>query len=405
MHVLIITPHYPPDGGPSAPLFRMLAEELVQRGHALSVVAATPHYPGGRPPDGWVRPPGGRETREGVDIHWVAVPAVDRSRLTRRLQQFAAYQLGAAWRVRGLRPDVAIASGPGLQTVLPFLLARRRAARTVFSVHDVYPDIGVTLGIFRHRAVIALVTALERACLRAADKVRYLAPAFRAPLLRMGVTEARLSFIPDWVDTQFVRPLPRDNAFAREHGLTGRFVVLYGGNLGFSQGLESVIDAAALLRERDDIRFAFVGQGAGRSALLARAHEAELANVSFIDYQPRERLPELLASGDAGLVSMRRSTVDSLPSKVYSHLASGRPLLAAVPPTGDVAGLLRRANAAQLVAPEDPRAIADGVLSLAALAPAELAAMGERGRAFAVEHHSPQAAATSFEALLQSAPA
>ena len=400
MRLLIVTPHYPPDGGPSAPLFQMLAEEFVRRGHAVCVVCGTPHYPSGMPPAGWVPGESAAETVGGVHVARVSMPAVDRTRLPFRLLQFAAYQLRGAFAVRRQTFDAVIASGPGLQTLLPFAIARRHARRSVYSVHDVYPDVGISLGIFRHRPVIAVVRALERAAIRAGDRVRFLAPGFRERLARLGAADAQLSFIPDWVDTNFIRPCPRDNAFAREHGLVERFVVLYGGNLGLSQGLASVLAAADLLRETPRVRFVFVGDGAGRAALEVEATQRRLDNVQFIPYQARERLPEVLSTADVGLISMRRGFSDSLPSKVYSHLASGRALLAAVDPGGDVATLLARTDAAVLTPPEDPVALAHAVRGLASLPPATLQAMGARGRSFAERYHSPAAAATAFEELL-----
>lgn len=400
MKLALVTPHYPPDGGPSAPLFAMLAKELRARGHQVTVVAAHPHYPSGSPPPGWVASRRTIEVVDGVEVVRVPVPRVDRRQLTKRLVQFASYQFGAALAVARRRFDGVVASGPALQTALPFLLAARRSGKTVFSVHDLYPQVGIDLGVFRHPLVIGAIRWLELRCLTTAGAVRYLAPAFRSALADLGVRAEKLHFIPDWVDTDFIDPRARNNAFAIEHGLCDKFVVLYAGNIGISQGLDSVVEAAGVLRDHRHIHFLFVGDGVGRADLERTARQRGLSSVSFVEYQPRARLPDVLATADLGLVCLRRGFAGSLPSKVYSHLASGRPVLAAVDPGGNVAAVVRQAGAGRVVTPEDPRALAEAILDYSCLSIAERAELGRRGRNYAEMHHSPAAAASAFETLL-----
>jgi colanic acid biosynthesis glycosyl transferase WcaI len=398
MRILIVTLHYIPDGGPSAPLFAMLAEALVAQGHEVVVVAAAPHYPSGRTLSGWSMPLDGVEGIHGVTVHRIGVPSGARSRLWFRALQFAVFQIGAAWRLWQIGTfDAAVFSNPALQAWLPWLAARFtvRGPR-VFSIHDVYPDVGRRLGVFTPGRSDAIVEWLEANCVRTADHVRILAPAFAEPARRLGASDDHLSLIYDWVDTAFIRPVAKENAFRREFGLSGKFVFLYAGNIGLSQGLESVVRAAATLRHRDDVRFVFVGGGAGLDALRKSVAEADVHNVVFAPFQPRARLPEVLGAADVSLIMLRAGLTDSLPSKVYSILASGRPVLASVDAANDVCEIIQRADAGVLVAPDDDAAFAGACESFIGMPRDRVDAMGSSGRAYVDAHHSPAAAAAQF---------
>jgi colanic acid biosynthesis glycosyl transferase WcaI len=404
MRILVVTLLYTPDGGPSAPLFGMLCESLAARGHEVTVIAAAPHYPSGRVQDGF-RGWRIKRTRErGVTVIRVPVPSIRRASQFQRLVQFAAFQAAAAFAGLSQSYDVVLASNPALETWLPFaVLGPARGKPAVFSVHDVYPDVGIALGIFRHEAVIKAVAALERFCLSRSRSVRVLSRSFFEPVAALGIPRDKITLIYDWVDTDLIKPLPRNNRFAREHGLDDKFVVLYAGNIGLSQGLEQVLGAAGHMRDQADIAFVFVGEGGGREALMAQAARRQLANVRFLPFQPRARLPEVLATADVSLITLKKGMGGaSLPSKIFSILASGRPLLASVDAGSDTAELVHRSAAGVWVAPEDPVALAGAIADLKH-DPERRQRLGKMGRQYALRHHSPAAAAAQFEQVLQAA--
>jgi colanic acid biosynthesis glycosyl transferase WcaI len=404
MRILVVTLLYMPDGGPSAPLFAMLSEGLVQRGHEVTVIAAVPHYPSGRVPDQFRRWGVRRSHERGVNVVRVPVPSVQRSSLPQRLLQFACFQLGAT--LAGLIQDyeVLLVSNPGLESWLPFAVLgpiRRRPA--VFSVHDVYPNVGIDLDIFRHKAIITAVAGLERFCLSRSHHVRVLSDSFFEPMASFRIPREKITLIYDWVDTDLIKPLPRDNSFAREQQLNGHFVVLYAGNIGLSQGLENVLAAADLLRDQEEIEFVFVGDGAGREPLLKHVKERNLGNLRFLPFQPRDRLPEVLATADVSLVTLKKGIgTASLPSKCFSILASGRPLIASVDEDSDTWKLVQRSGAGICIPPENPEALAEAIMELKN-DPSRRKLLSRRGREFALNNHSPQAAAEKFEQLLLSA--
>ena len=401
MRIMVIVPHYRPDGGPGAPLFTRLCEELVRQGHQVVVLTAVPHYPSGRVPAKYHGKLRSRTNENGVQVIRVALPSVNRRNLFWRMVQFVSYQMGATLAGWNQAYDVLIATTSALEVWLPYaVLSVARHKPAIYSVHDVYPDVGVNLGVFRHKAVIRFVAALEDYCLRHAAAVRVLSKSFVPRLLARGVPESKLSLVYDWVDTDLIRPLPRDNGFAREHNLVDDFVVLYAGNIGFLQGLEYVLESASLLVEREDVRFVFVGDGAARDGLVEQAQQMGLSNVQFLPYQPLDRMPEILAAADVSLVPLLKGIGSgALPSKSFSILASGRPLIASIDPDSDLVNLVQRAKAGICVPPQSPDLLAEAIIRLKE-DPALCRQYGQNGRAYALEHHSPGAAATKFEDLL-----
>jgi colanic acid biosynthesis glycosyl transferase WcaI len=401
MRILIFGANYQPDLGPSAPLFTMLCENLVKLGHQVTMITMVPHYPTGQVSKEFRGKWAWKSSENGVEVIRVGLPSVDRAKLPQRLFQFICYQIGATWAGIGKKYDVVYAASSSLSSWLPFaVLVVLRHKPAVYAVYDVYPDVGVTLGIFRHKPVVAFVSAMERFCLDNSKIVRIISDSFRPGLRALGVPDEKMITTYDWVDTDLVRPMARENAFAQEHDLVGKFVVLYAGNLGLSQGLENVLATAKMLEEHEDINFIFVGDGSDRESLVAQAGQLKLTNVKFIPFQPRQRLPEVLASAGVSLVSLQHGIgKGSLPSKTFSNLASGRPVIASVDEGSEACGLIKRADAGLCVPPENPTALAEAILSLKNDKNLR-ERFGRNGRLWAEQHHSPISGAREIESLL-----
>jgi colanic acid biosynthesis glycosyl transferase WcaI len=215
----------------------------------------------------------------------------------------------------------------------------------------------------------------------------------------LGIPDEKMVLVNNWVDTGLIKPLSKDNDFSTEFHFKDWFVILYAGNLGFSQGLEHVLAAAELLANHPDLLFVFVGDGAGREHLVKQAEQSRLSNVLFLPFQPREKLSEVLASADVALITLKRGMgAGSLPSKTLSGLASGRPLVVSVDEDSDTWNLVEQAEAGLCVPPEDPSCLAQAILTLVQ-DPELCARLGRNGRAWAEKYHSPQAAAENFEQL------
>ncbi|MBN1828341.1 MAG: glycosyltransferase family 4 protein [Deltaproteobacteria bacterium] len=401
MRILVVIPYYKPDGGAEATLFPLLCEEMVKLGHEVTVLTTVPHYPSGRVRGAWRGWKNWHSEEKGVKIVRVGLPSVNRYNLAARLFQFITFQVRATQVGLFLNFDVLLSHTSSLEVGLPYLfLSAFRHKPAVYSIHDIYPDIGINMGVFRNRLLIRSVERLESYCMKRAKKIRILSKSFEINLLNKGVTPSKLALIYDWVDTEEVRPLPRQNNFALEHSLVDRFTIVYVGNIGPLQGLDSVIEAACLVNYDLEIYFVFVGDGAARRILIEKTHQMGIDNVRFIPYQPRERIPEILATSDICLITLcKGGSFGALPSKTYQILASGRALIASVDEKSDMWDLIRRADAGLCVPPEEPSKLAEAILMLKKDKSLR-ERFGRNGRTWVEQHHSSQLAAKQFEKLL-----
>jgi colanic acid biosynthesis glycosyl transferase WcaI len=203
--------------------------------------------------------------------------------------------------------------------------------------------------------------------------------------------------IPNFVDTERIRPSDRHNDYRSELALGERTVVMYAGNLGYSQSVDVLLDAATAYADRDDVAFVINGSGSARGPLVERA--AALSNVTFVDMQPKARLPEVLAAADIHTVLLKKGLArSSVPSKLYSILAAGRPCLASVDEGTEVERTLEAAGAGVAVAPGDTEGFLAALAKLVEDAEARRE-MGRRGRHWVEGWASPAAVAASYEAL------
>jgi colanic acid biosynthesis glycosyl transferase WcaI len=400
----VLGPHFEPDTAPTGKVLSRIVHELGERGHELHVVAALPWYRRHAVEDGW----SGRLVRTDR-ADWGRVrrvhpfPGSDRRNLARRAAGFAGFSVLAGW--AGLaaggwfrRVDAVIAMSPPLTMGLTGrVVAWAHRAPLVFNIQDVFPDAAVETGAITDRRVIAAARGLERRSYRWADAVTVLSDDLRANVIAKipGSRAATVHTIPNFVDTDRIRPADRMTPYRAELGLGAGPVVLYAGNIGFSQSLELMLEAA---RRRPNVTFLINGDGSARTELERRA--AALANVRFAGFVPDDRLVELLATGDVHVVALRRGLgAVSVPSKTYSILAAGRPVLAAIDPGTEVPRILAASGAGVAVAPEDPDAFVAALEELLE-DPERAAAMGRAGRAWVTGAASPASVAARYEQLV-----
>jgi colanic acid biosynthesis glycosyl transferase WcaI len=404
VNLTVIAPHFTPDVAPTGEVITSIVEQLVARGHRVHVVTSLPWYRHHRIEHGWH----GRLVRH-EDTGWGRVSRVhpfptDKTNIPARAVAFGGFTVLATLvgLLRRQRPDAVLAMSPPLTLGLAgWLVARARRAPFVFNIQDVFPDVAIEAGVITGGRAIAAARALERFTYRRADAVTVLsddlADNLRAKL--RGAEQDRIRVIPNFIDTGRIAPGDRLNDYRGEFGLGERRVVMYAGNLGYSQPVGLVLEAARRLAGRDDVVFVVNGGGSARPALEAEA--ADLPNVVFVDLQPRERLSEVLAAGDVHLVLLRRGFArSSVPSKLYSILAAARPLVASVDPGTEVARIVEAAGAGTTVEPDDPDALVEAVLGLVDDA-GRCVALGAAGRRFVETWPSPADIAERYEMLFQ----
>jgi colanic acid biosynthesis glycosyl transferase WcaI len=383
MNVLITTQVYPPELHPSALMVSQLARFLAGRGHEVTVACGHPHHPTGHLPAGWSRRLLQHEEHGGVRVlrGWHVVSPS--RRIGARALVWLSQALGTAGAALAARaPDVVISYGPPLAGPLfAAALARRARARLLTVVYDLYPDVAIESGSVRNPLVIAAAKRAERAQYALSDRILVLSEGFRRTLERKGVGPEKILTIPVWLEAAEITPTDRDTAWRRRQGIGPELqVILYAGTIGLVSGAHVVLEAADRLRQRREIAFLFVGDGAIRADLERSARAARLENVRFLPFQPREAVSDVQASADVSLVTLapgRGRT--SVPSKVLGYMAAGRPVVASVDPDCDTADTIISSQCGVVVRPGDADALADAVSGLVAN-PALRRRMGEHGR-------------------------
>jgi glycosyltransferase involved in cell wall biosynthesis len=358
-HVLFLNRSYWPDAEATGQLLTELCEDLAAD-FDVTVVAGQPNQnPAGVPFRRW-----GVETRNGVCIRRVWNSRFPKRFLPGRAVNLLSY-LGNAWLAtrRRMRADIVVVeTDPPLLCLLGAFLQRRWGAKLVVYLQDIYPDVAIALGKLPEGRLARWLRRAMYATYRQADRVVVLSRDMERRLVDSGVAPHRISRIPNWIDTNQVFPHKESNAFREAYGLDGRFVVMYSGNLGLSQRLEDVLAAAETLRDRRDVEFVLVGDGASRRRLEASVRRANLNNVRFLPYQPREQLADSLSAADLHLVSLDpRVSSCLMPSKLYGILASGTPLVAVAPLECELSELTRRRGLGLVVPPGDPAALAKAI--------------------------------------------
>jgi colanic acid biosynthesis glycosyl transferase WcaI len=411
VNLLVICPHFDPDVAPTGVVMSRIAHELIDRGHRLHVVTALPWYQRHAIEPGWDGQLVRTEKKDWGQLSRVHPFPTDKRNIPARALAFGGFTalaalVGSASRVR---PDAVLAMSPPLTLGMAGRAAATlRRAPLVFNIQDVFPDVAIELGLLSGRRVIQAARFLERLSYRMSDAVTVLSEDL-ADNVRSKITDglrtedaeiqaAKVRVIPNFVDTEAIRPAARENSYREQYGLIGKTVVMYAGNVGFSQSLDLVLAAAQSFEQsRPDVMFVINGGGSARPDLERQA--ASHSNVRFIDMQPIERLPELLAAGDVHVVPLRTGLAwSSVPSKLYSILAAGRPIVASVDEGTEVQRTLERVGAGISVPPDDPVAFTAAIAQvLDDRSNAER--MGASGRLFVEQWASPSAVAESYENL------
>ena len=318
-----------------------------------------------------------------------------------RVSNYATYLgsslLGA---LRADRPDVVVAlTDPPPIGLIGLGLARLWRAPFVLVSKDVFPEVAVVLGHLSDRRLIGALRRLSRALFRSADRVVSIGRDMDARLLERGVPRHRISTIHDWADGSVVRPLDGPSVLRAERGWDDRFVVMHSGNVGLSQSLGSLVDAADRLRDETDIVFAIVGEGAAKAALQTDVRRLGLHNVEFLPTQPYETLSDSLGAADVHVVGLRRGLAGYIvPSKVYGILAAGRPYVAAVEAGAEPALIAEEHGCGIRVEPDDPAALAEGILRMR---DSDLGEMGRNARKALEERFDRPRATEAYREILE----
>ena len=402
MRILIYSYNYYPEPIGIAPLMTELAEGMVKRGHEVRVITAMPWYP-----EGEIKPEYRGKLFSTEEINGVKVQRCyiwtrrERNVLNRAAFELSFMVLSLIQAFRGWRPDVIFLTVPGLPVaVSAAILSTIYRSPIVLNLQDILPDAAVHVGLIKNNKIITVLKYLERFAYNISTKISVIADGFTKNILAKGVGLEKIIEIPNWVDINFIEPLPKDNnSFRLKNNLQEKFVVMYSGNIALTQGLETVIDASSRLKHFPNIAIVIIGEAKALKRLEKYCQKNAVDNVTLLSFEPRAKLPEMLAAADVGLVIQKKNVLDfNMPSKIQVLLASGRAIVGSVPSTGTAASALRKSGAGVIVPPEEPQALADAIVKL--YRDCSLAErLGRQGRIYAEQNYAFELALDRYEQL------
>ncbi len=406
MQILIYSYNYHPEPIGIAPLMTELAEGLVKKGHQVRVITGMPNYPQREIYEEYRGKWYVTEEKNGVVIQRCYLRIKSKPNLIDRLLlelSFVFTSLPQA--LNGWQPDVILLTVPPLLVSLPAtFLGWFYNCPVVMSVQDILPEAAIQTGLLKNQFMVRGLEALEKFAYQKAHTISVIADGFEKNLVAKKVPINKIICIPNWVDTNFIRPLPNKmKSWKAIHKLDNKFVVLYSGNIALTQGLETVIETAASLRHIPEIAFVIAGESKALKRLKRYCFACNADNVLLLPLEPRERLPEMLAAADIGLVVQKSNVISfNMPSKIPLLLASGSPIVASVPASGTAACAIIQSGGGVVVAPESPQDLAVAIMSLYNN-PALVEKLGKKARKFAIERYSFEQALMSYEAVFAQA--
>lgn len=373
MHILLFNEYYPPDTSATAKMAAQVAETLAQR-HRVTVVAGRPSYdPEEYYPYAMLR----RDLCKSVTVERVGSTAYPRHRMKRRISNYLSYLALAVPRALALRADVILAmTDPPIAGIAGAFVAKLTGRPFVYNIRDMYPDMAIGGDIVRPGKWVQRWEKMHRSALKQASRVIVLGDDMRDRILAKGIVAERVVVVRD--GTSFAGSVPqRCDPVVKEIRSGFPFVVLHAGNLGFYGAWSTLVKAAEILRN-EDVGLVFVGDGANRTAIAAQG--AHLPNVRFLPFRPADQVPHVMTAGDLHVVTLKRGLEGVVvPSKLYSILAAGRPVLTVAPRESDAARIVAQFGCGVAVDPDDPAAVATAIRELRN-DPARLVTMGQRSR-------------------------
>ena len=378
MRILFINRSFWPDTEATGLLLTELAEDLATD-HEVTVICGPANTSSCR-----IWPLLRRECYGAVKVVRTFGVKLSKKNLAVRVVNLCVYFALASIAAFRERTEVIVAeTDPPLLGLLGAIVKRLRGCLFVYYCQDLYPDIAEATGGLKSRPLLAFLRGCNDFAYRNADAIVVLGADMAGRLRRKGVPAARIVVIPNWIDCRKVTPQPPAPGWRRCS--SEDFVVMYAGNLGWTQNLECVLETARLMRDDHRVKFVLVGDGTRKSSLERESRLKGLDNVEFIARRPPSAMSEVLAAGDLQLIPLIAGAAGCMvPSKVYWILAAGRPYVAMMESHAEVARLASEFEVGFVVPPGDADALAR-TISQSVKDPRHLEEMGRRARVLAEE--------------------
>jgi len=370
MHILFLTDNFPPEVNAPATRTFEHCREWVKAGHRVTVLTTAPNFPKGEVFAGYRNRIWHSESMAGIRVIrlWTYIAA--NAGFFRRTLDYVSFMVAAVLAapfVRGV--DIVVGTSPQLFTVCAArVVAALKRRPWVFELRDIWPESIKVVGAMKDGPILRLLERIEMDLYRSADRIVCVTNAFQRSIVARGVDAQKIAVVTNGADLSRFSPSPKPAALSASLDLSGKFVAGYVGTHGMAHALDTLLEAAALLKERSDaeaIRFLLLGDGAENARLVAYAKHKGLTNVVFVDTVAKDRVADYWALLDVSIIHLRKSALFEtvIPSKLFECMAMGIPVLHGV--RGESAAIVEREGVGELVEPQNAEALADAVLALA----------------------------------------
>ena len=368
MHILFLTDNFPPEGNAPATRTYEHAREWVKLGHKVTIITGAPNFPEGKVFDGYKNSWFTKETIDGIEVRRVKTYITANEGFIKRILDFVSFMFTSF--IAGLfvkKPDVIIGTSPQFFTaVSAWALSAVRFKPFVFELRDIWPASITAVGAMQESFAIRMLEKLEMFLYRRADLIISVTHAFKRELIGRGVNANKIEVVLNGVDLSKYQPACKDAELANKYGLNGKFVAGYIGTHGLAHSLETLVEAAEILKDRSDIVFLFAGGGAGSDLVKDLVKEKSLDNVVVMGRQDKALMPRIWSLCDLSLVHLKNVPLfkSVIPSKIFESMGMGIPILIGVP-KGEATEIVESANAGVVINPEDSTSIANEILVMA----------------------------------------
>ena len=368
MHILFLTDNFPPEGNAPASRTFEHAREWVDKGHKVTVISCAPNFPEGKVFEGYKNKWLSKQKIKGISVWRVKTYITANEGFIKRSIDFFSFMVSSLFFGLFVRKvDVVVGTSPQFFTVISaWALAKFKRVPFVFELRDIWPASITAVGAMQGSWIIRTLEKLELFLYRQADLIISVTHSFKSELQSRGVSADKIKVVLNGVDLSKYKPLPeKDKEFSEKYHLQGKFVAGYIGTHGLAHALDSIIEAAELLKAEDDIRVVFAGGGADRSRLERLVETRGLSNVVMIPRQPKENMQKIWSLCDVSLVSLRDTPLFStvIPSKIFESMAMGLPIIISVP-EGESTDIIRTQKVGLVIPPENSNSFVKAILKL-----------------------------------------
>ncbi len=398
MHILFLTHYFPPEvNAPASRTYEHAKRWVREHGARVTMVTNHPNHPRGILYPGYKNQWLTKEDIDGISVRRVKTFLTANAGILRRTFNFLVFMIAAIVGSFGVRrPDVVVATSPQFFcAVAGYIVSRIKRRPFVFELRDLWPDSIVTVGAMQPSLLLRLLERIEIFLYLRADLIVAVTDSFRENLVGRGIPAEKIVVVKSGVDLDFFRPQVPSPSLVEKIGAEGKFVAAYIGTVGMAHAVDTIVNAAELLRDAPNILFLIVGEGAGRAKVASLITAARLENVKLLDAVNKDDVRGLYALTDLNLVTLRDKPLflSVIPSKIFEIMAMARPILSSV--HGESRRILEAAGAAEFVAAEDAVGLAAAIRRLSN-EPGRLRQMGENGRRFVEENYDRRGSADTL---------